>query len=185
MKQVYILFSQTKTVPSRMIRFLKGGPFTHCSISLLPSTEHFYSYARRKIHNPLVGGLIKENLQSGIFAYYANCPCALYSLQVSDASYKRMKRCVDYYMRHYNKASYNMLGLLFLGLGVRWQRKYKLTCSQFVSVVLQNADEVELPKDPYLMCPNDLLTVDGLSLVYNGPLCNCTSHVFQKAQSTI
>ena len=180
MKQIYILLSKTKTIPARVIYRLKGGPFTHSSISFLPSTEHFYSYARRKPNNIFVGGLIEENLHMGTFARYANCNCALYSLSVSDEDYEKMKQSVDFYMKNYKKASYNMLGIFLLGLGIRWRRKFKLTCSQFVACILSSVEGLSLPKDPYLMCPNDFMQIKELSLLYTGTLQNCTQESFNQ-----
>lgn len=179
MKTVYILLSKTGTFPSRVIHFLKGGPFTHASFSFVPSTERFYSYARRHPKNFLVAGLIMENLQTEVFAHYKNCRCALYSLEVSDEDYEKMQQLVNYYLLHYKKASYNMIGMPLLGLGIRIRRKYKLTCSQFVALILSRSNQVKLPKDPYLMLPNDFVKINGLSLLYDGPIKDCTNQAFQ------
>ena len=185
MKTVYILLSKTGTFPSRVIHFLKGGPFTHASFSFVPSTEHFYSYARRNPKNFLVAGLIMENLHTDVFAHYKNCRCALYSLEVSEEDYGKMQELVNYYLHHYKQASYNMLGMPLLGLGIRVRRKYKLTCSQFVALILNCAKQIKLPKDPYLMLPNDFVKVKDLALLYDGPIKDCTCHAFRMAEPVV
>ena len=78
---------------------------------------------------------------------------------------------VDY---DYKKAKYNFLGMIPLAIGIRIRRKFRLTCSQFVALILQSSREIELPKDPYLMLPNDFPQISGIELVYDGVLKDCT-----------
>ncbi len=173
MKKIYILLTKTGTVPARMIHFFKGGTFTHTSLSMTPSVDHFYSYARRKINNPLNAGLIIENIHTEVFAQYPSCHCALYCINVSDEAYAKMQNEIKFYFKNYKKAKYNFLGLIPLALGIKIRRKFRLTCSQFVALILEKSDEIELPKDPYLMLPNDFSDISGVELVYNGILKNC------------
>ncbi len=173
MKDIYILLTKTGTIPARMIHVFKGGTFTHTSLSMTPSTDCLYSYARRKINNPLIAGLITENIHTEVFAMYPNCHCALYKLRVSDVAYDRMVREITHYMNNYKRAKYNFLGLVPLALGIRIKRKFRLTCSQFVAVILDKSREIELPKDPYIMLPNDFKDISGIELVYDGMLKDC------------
>lgn len=173
MKKVYILLSRTNTVPARIIRLFKGGRFSHASISLEPSTDKFYSYARRKPNNPLRSGLVAEDIHSGVFSLYPNAPCALYELEVSDDAYERMKLTLEYFLDNYDKATYNMIGLIPTAIGWKIKRKLHLVCSQFVAVILSSSSEIALPKDPYLMCPNDFLELENTKLIFEGKLCEC------------
>ncbi len=173
MKDIYILLTRTGTVPARVIHVFKGGTFTHTSLSMTPSTDCLYSYARRKMNNPFVAGLITENIHTEIFAMYPNCHCALYKLSVSDEAYERMTHEITHYMNNYKKAKYNFLGLLPLALGIKIRRKFRLTCSQFVAIILDKSREIELPKDPYVMLPNDFKDINGMELIYDGILKDC------------
>ncbi len=173
LKDIYILLTKTGTIPARIIHVFKGGTFTHTSLSLTPATNHLYSYARRKIKNPFIAGLIVENIHTEVFAMYPDCHCALYKLSVSDTAYENMKHEITHYMNNYKKAKYNFLGLIPLAMGIKIRRKYRLTCSQFVALILDKSAEIELPKDPYLMLPNDFININGVELVYDGALKNC------------
>ena len=173
MKTVYILLTRTGTVPAKIIHLFKGGTFTHTSLSLLPSTDHLYSYARRKINNPLKAGLITENIHTEVFAKYPDCHCALFALNVSDEAYDNMNNKIEYFFDNYKKAKYNFFGMIPLALGIKIRRRLKLTCSQFVAIVLDSSKEIELPKDPYLMLPNDFPHINGIRLVYEGKLKDC------------
>ena len=161
-------------MPAKVIHFFKGGTFTHTSLSLTPDTNRLYSYARRKINNPFVAGLITENIHTEVFAMYPECHCALYALEVSDQAYEKMNEQITFYFDNYKKAKYNFLGMIPLAFGIRIRRKFRLTCSQFVALVLESAAEIELPKDPYLMLPNDFPLIPGIELVYDGVLKECS-----------
>ena len=173
MKKVYILLTRTGTVPAKVIHAIKGGAFAHTSLSLIPSTDHFYSYARRKINNPFVAGLIVENIHTEVFALYPDCPSAVYELVVSDEAYENMKTKITYFFNNYKKAKYSFVGLLAMAFGIKIKRKFRLTCSQFVALILQSSKEIELPKDPYLMHPNDFPLIDGIKKIYEGKLKDC------------
>lgn len=174
MKKIYILLTRTGTVPAKIIHFFKGGTFTHTSLSLTPATDRLYSYARRKINNPLKAGLIVENIHTEVFALYPDCHCALYCLTVSDEAYEKMQREITFFFDNYKKAKYNFFGMIPLALGIRIRRKFRLTCSQFVARILESSREIELPKDPYLMLPNDFSDISGIKLLYDGRLASCT-----------
>ncbi len=173
MKTIYILLSRTGTFPSKVIHGIKGGKFTHTSLSLTPSTDHLYSYARRKINNPLKAGLITENIHTEVFALYPDCHCAVYELSISDKAYENIKNEITRFFNNYKKAKYSFWGLLALALGIKIKRKWRLTCSQFVAIVLEKSREIQLPKDPYLMLPNDFMDIPGIKLIYEGKLNDC------------
>ncbi len=174
MKRVYVLLSKTKTIPSRMINRMTRGTYTHTSMALTEETDRFYSFARRKLHNFLKAGFLMEDLHSFVFARYADCACVLYALEISDESYEKMQVRIRDFEKNYDKAKYNFLGMLPLRLGIRFRRAYKLTCSQFVAVILDTSEEIKLPKDPYLMLPNDFPKIQGIKKIYEGTIQNCT-----------
>ena len=173
MKKVYILFSRTDTIPAKAIRLFTTGPFSHISIAIRPDTGGFYSYARRKINNPFISGLIAEDTHKNIFAKYPDTPAALYELEVTDEAYDSIQSQICYYWEHEKEATYNFAGMVPMLLGIPIRRKFKFTCSQFVAVLLQNANAVKLPKNPYIMKPNDFLTIKELKPVYKGCLKDC------------
>ena len=173
MKKIYILLSRTGTVPSRMIHSLLGGSFTHTSISIHPVTNEFYSFARRTMNNPFNAGFIVEDIHTKVFSKYPDCDCGLFSLDVSDDAYSKLEKILASFVEHSEIYDYNFLGLLPARLGIKTNRKYNFTCSQFVATVIYAANAAELPKHPSLMMPNDFLNIAGLKQIYRGPLKNC------------
>ncbi len=174
MQKIYILLSRTDTVPARLIRTFTTGEFSHASISIYPRTDMFYSFARRLVNNPLIAGFVSENIHTKVFARYPYAHCAVFSLDVTDEGYRRAKRTIAEFIKNRRIAKYSFLGAAGMKLNLKVKRKYKFTCSQFVAFVLRQTKEVKLPKDYSLMMPNDFLDIEGLTLIYDGILKDCT-----------
>ena len=173
MKRIYILLSRTETAPARVIRAVTNSYYSHTSLSLYPRTDHFYSYARRHVDLPMFAGFVSENIHTKVFARYPNAPCAVYAFDVSDRSYERAKKLIAYFRKNKKIATYSFLGAYAMKLGIPIKRKYKYTCSQFAAYVLYYSKAVKLPKDPYLMFPDDFPKIKGARLVYEGLLKDC------------
>lgn len=173
MKKFYILLSRTNTVPAQVIRRVTGAHYSHASFSLYPRTDHFYSYARRHINLPIFSGFVSENIHTKVFARYPDTPCALYEIEVSDESYEKAKKLIRYFRNHRKEATYSFLGAYGMPLGLPIKRMNKFTCSQFVAFMLHYSSACKLPKDPYLMMPDDFATLKDLSLIYCGSLKDC------------
>jgi hypothetical protein len=169
-KKLYVLLSRTDTVPARVIRGVTGSTYSHTSLSLYPRTDHFYSYARRHINLPIFAGFISENIHTKVFARYPNSPALLLSIEVSDESYEKAKKLISYFRRHKKEATYNFWGAYAMPLGLPLKRMNKFTCSQFVAFVLYYSGAIELPKDPYLMMPDDFREIEGATVIYKGKL---------------
>lgn len=175
MKNIYVLVSRTNTLCARMIRLMTACRYNHASIALDPSLSVFYSFARRRLNNPLVAGFILENIHSGIFGRNGDQPCALYALQVSDEAHARLTACIERFLAHYDAYRYNFLGVPLCYLGIPLEREHHYLCSQFVAYMLRETDACTLPRPVSLMQPMDFSDVPELRLVYSGPLSGvCT-----------
>ncbi len=173
MKNIYLLLSRSPTVVSKTIHLFVGGQFTHISLAITPETDKFYSYSRRRLYNFLIGGFIREDTRSFVFARFPDTPCALYELSVSDEAYDVIKAQIEELNDNYENARYSLLGALVMRMGIIWRRDPKFTCSQFVAVLLDRCGEVKMPKDPYLMIPNDFLKIEGIRKIYEGKISEC------------
>ncbi len=173
MKNIYVLLSRTDTVPAKVIRRFTTGEFSHTSVSLYPRTDRFYSFARRKLNNPLIAGFISESIHTKVFAKYPNTHCAVLCIPISDEGYKRACRLIRFFVKNRKKATYSFLSAITMKLGLKLRRKYKYTCSQFVATVLYCTGDIKLPKDPCLMLPNDFLDIESATIVYDGMLQDC------------
>jgi hypothetical protein len=172
-KKFYILLSRTNTVPARVIRKVTKSTYSHTSFSIYARTDHFYSYARRHVDLPIFARFVSENIHTKVFARYPNAPCILYSLEVSDESYEKAKKLIRYFRANKKLATYNFLGAYMMPLGIPLKRMNKFTCSQFVAFVLHYSKAAKLPRDPYLMMPDDFRNIEGIKVEYEGLLKDC------------
>ena len=158
-----------------VIGTVTGDSFTHVSISLDRDLSLMYSFARRKVNNPIIGGFIHEDIDTGIFARNPECPCRVYRLTVSDKDYRRIARRIEFMDAHRAMYGYNILGLLLCAAGIPLKRRRKFYCSQFVGSMLDMTESVTLPKNPFRMKPVDFMGITDAVLVYSGPLCHSRS----------
>lgn len=173
LKQVYILLSRTGSVPSKAIQLFTRKKYTHSSISVLPYLDGFYSYGRRRLHNFLVGGFVSEDINNGVFAKYSEGECELFSLDVSDESYFKIKKLIEFYIENYDKCKYNFRAIVPMCIGIKQKLKFKMTCSQFVATLLELSGACALPRHPSLMQPVDFLKIKGIHSIYKGKIKNC------------
>ena len=66
-KSIYIVLSQSGSVPSKLLKFFTHDEYNHVSISLTPTLEQMYSFARLKPNNPFRGGFVEEGKDTGTF----------------------------------------------------------------------------------------------------------------------
>ena len=173
MKQVYILLSRTGSIPSNLIYLFTRKKYTHVSISLEPAEDKFCSYGRRRLHNVLVGGLIRENIHGGLFELFEDCVCELFSIEVEDEAYEKLAQLMKFHFDNYDKCKYKFSAIMAMTLGKEKELKLKLVCSQFVAKLLHDSGACALPKHPSLMHPSDFLSIPNMKSIYVGKIKDC------------
>lgn len=171
MRSVYLLLTRTNTRIARMIQRVTCATYAHISLSLDRELEWMYSFGRLKVNRPFWGGLVRERVDSGVFALSADAPAALYELHVSNAAYQRINERLDEMLLERECYRYDFIGAFLCFLGIAHHSKRQYICSRFVGDVLEEAEAAKLPKPPGLMLPCDFCMIEGLELVYCGPLC--------------
>lgn len=147
-KQIYIVASYNHTFIGSVIRGraklkfwnrYQGDCYSHISLSLDSSLENMMSFARKKLRNPFVSGLIRENIRSGIFALKPlHNRIAVMRIGISNSQYDELKKVMDGYWKRRKKLKYNFPGLasmLLFGRGIAVKDAY--FCSQWVDEVLK------------------------------------------------
>lgn len=82
-KEIYIVLTQTSTLPSRAIRLYTHEPYAHASIAFDEELMEMYSFARRGIYNPFNAGFIREYIDKGVFGRFESTDCRIYSLRIT------------------------------------------------------------------------------------------------------
>ncbi len=175
MKKIYILLTRSTTLISSVIHAATDDPFTHASIALDRELTKLYSFARFHPYLMFPAGLVREDMNGAVMQRFADCPAALYSLDVADEVYDAIKRRIARMLFESDIYRYNVIGLLSLHFGIPTEFRHHYFCSQFVAYLLDDLGAASLPKSPGLMRPYDLARLDGATLVYSGRLADAAN----------
>lgn len=167
MKTIYLLFTETGSVLSQLIKWYTQKTYNHASIAFDSELNEVYSFGRKIPWNPLYGGFNQEKLSEGLFRQ-ANC--VVYSLSVTEAEYERMHDYVKMFLAQSEEYRYNFIGLLGVAMQIPIEREKAYFCSQFVASVLSECDRFHFQKEPALTTPFDIMTALPVQLIYEGTL---------------
>ncbi|MDU1844455.1 MAG: hypothetical protein E6778_02805 [Niallia nealsonii] len=166
-KKVYLLLTDTGTFFTKLIKLYTKKPYNHASISFDSELSEVYSFGRKKVRNPFIGGFVKEDVKQGLFK---QADCAVYSLTVTEVQLDNIKRYIKKMEEQKEYYRYNFLGLFGFIVKKPIKREKALFCSQFVASVLKECNIIDFEKPLSLITPNDLQEVSELKLVYEGKL---------------
>ena len=107
MKKIYIVLSRSETYPSRMIKMITKGEYTHSSIAIVPCRHQLYSFGRKRLNNFLIGGFLEEDVDKFLYAKFPNMPCAVYEVCVSDKGYSEIADRLEVCKIKCHKYKYN------------------------------------------------------------------------------
>ena len=170
-KNIYIIFSHSGTIPSKIIRKFTRKKYTNVSIAINDNiTTTMYSFARKYIYNPFNSGFVLESVNSGLLAKLQNVPCKIYKLDVTDKEYEKVTKIINRFKRKQKLLKYNYIGLLSPILKIPFAPKNSYFCSQFVSEVLLNSGILKLDKKPIYISPGDLEKYISSEIIYEGNL---------------
>ncbi len=134
-KNIYIVFSETKTTMGRLIRTLTHNKYNHVSISTDRELSVMYSFGRYHINSPLAGGFIVENparyLLMGEDVNIKVCEIAMDDLSYAAFQKKLMAFVEDKHTKIYN--SFSAVSSLF---HKRINIEDAYTCLDFTTSIL-------------------------------------------------
>lgn len=164
--KVYLLFTNTGTMLTKLIQLYTKHSLNHVSIAFDEQLEELYSFGRKKPYNPFIGGFVKEQVNEGLMKH---AECAVYSLSVSKEEFELMRAEVRRVEQQKEQMKYNLMGLFAIVFNHTWERDNAFFCSQFVATVL-NRKKGLLNKVPCLITPQDIMGIERLQLMYEGKL---------------
>lgn len=175
-KSIYIVLSQTNTLPARLIQFYTKEPYAHASLALDEELREMYSFARKGIYNPLNGGFVEEHLDRGILGRCKTAQCCVYELKISEEQYHSIQQEIERFKRNQSRYSYNFIGLLGVVLNIPISTDSTYFCSEFVATVLARSNISILDKHCALVRPIDFRLNPHLTPVYSGLLTQYRQH---------
>lgn len=167
MKEIKIVLTQTNTIVSKTLKAISNYPYNHISISFENDCSTMFSFGRKIMWFPLLGGFVKEDVNSGVFKMYPETKCKIYRLEVKDGDYQVIRKRLEKFLDSPEKFKYSILNLFLIRLNIPFQRKYHYVCSSFVSYLLKGI--VPLEKEISLVTPNDYNNMN-LNPEYEGNL---------------
>ena len=169
-KNIYVVLSQSGSLPSRILKFCTRDQFKHVSISLTPTLEQMYSFARLKANNPFIGGFVEEGKNVGTFKKFYNALVNVVEIKVDEEKYNSIKYFIEHFKMNKEQFKYNYLGVFFAALKLNYRPKYQFYCSQFVKVVLECFNIENSADLPEVVKPIDFLKLSNKHIIYTGLL---------------
>ena len=168
MKKIYFVLTHTGSLLSNCVKFYTKTNYSHVSISLDENLNNMYSFGRRHAYNPFYGGFVQESPRYGTFKRFKKTNAKIYSLEVSDKDYEKIKDIISKFDKNKNIYRFNMIGLIAVILNLNVKRRHHFYCAQFVKYVLDNTDlDIDLPS---ITKPEDFQYINGSLCEYTGRL---------------
>ncbi|MEH7113821.1 hypothetical protein V7124_15720 [Neobacillus niacini] len=166
-RKVYILLTNTGSFLTKLIKLYTKKPYNHASIAFDEDLSEVYSFGRKTVRNPFIGGFVQENVRAGLFK---QADCAIYSFTVTEGQLQRMNHYLRKIEAQKKEYRYNFLGLFGFMFNTPINRKKAFFCSQFVASVLKEGNILHFEKPLPLISPHDLQKISTFQFEYEGKL---------------
>lgn len=188
--KIYIVLSNNNTAVGRIVclrqklqfgRKDRGARYSHASLSLDAKLQNMLSFARKKIHNPFVAGLVQESIKSGLFALRPKqSRIAVICLDVLNEQYNKLEAQMNEYWSKRSEYKYNTRVLIRILLHGRDKERYEdkkaFFCSQWVEDILRKCGiDIFADEELYTVSPADFyhklsdhIVYEGLTKEYSG-----------------
>lgn len=160
---VYLLLTDTGTVFSTAIKKYTRKPYNHASLALDQQLIEVYSFARKKVYNPFIGGFVQEDVTKHLLN---EASCEIYCLTITPLQYEHLQLILEQFERDKEQYKYNLLGVLAIPLRRDIYRENAYFCSQFVAYVIGEAGISLIDKPTHLITPDDFRQCEQVELVY-------------------
>lgn len=169
-KSVYILLTKSTTICSKMVYMATKSEYTHAAISLDNSFDGLYTFSRKYKRLLLPAGFVRESVYDGIMGNSEDMDCAVYEVEVSNHTYKKLVRLLNHMEYHKDKYRYSVFGLPMCFFNRKYERKGYFFCSQFVYYALTESGAVAKNAEPSLVHPMDLRNLPEVKEVFKGQI---------------
>lgn len=168
MKEIYLVFSQTGSIVSKLIRHYTHEPYSHVSISLDKNLKTLYSFGRTQLYNVFSGGFIKESPDYGMFKRFSESQIAVLRLTLRDDKFEALSALLERMYRERKKYRYNRRGLFLAAKGKNVKRENRYYCSEFILELLIRYGLVHERDFGVAVRPTELMKLPDAKLVFKG-----------------
>ena len=167
---LYITLSQTGSLLSSILKVVTGARYNHVSISFSPDLCRMYSFGRVHPYNPFWGGFVVESPRAGTYRRFPKTSALVLAVAISEESKEKMSGRLRAMLREQGSYHYDLLGLVFAGLHIRYRRQHCYYCSEFVRELLLISRVEGAEGLAPIVRPIDFLGMPGRQIVYQGRL---------------
>ena len=168
-----------------------GAKYSHASLALDEKLHDMLSFARKKVNNPFVAGLVKENITSGLFALKPKqSRITVICLTVSGEKYSKLKTRMNEYWSKKDEYKYNtrvLIRILLRGRDKkRSENEKEFFCSQWVEDILRECGiDIFADEELYTISPADFYHKLSDRVIYEGLTKEYSSHAWTENTSHI
>ena len=168
MKKIYLILTHTGTTLSTIIKCYTKDEFSHVSIALDKELNTMYSFGRLRPNNPFIGGFVHEGIDFGTFKRFKNTQSEIYSLEIADNKYEKIKEEIKEFESNKEKYKFNIIGLFAVSINKKIHYKDTFYCAEFVKYLFE---KVKIDNNlPDIIRPQDFKKLKDIELVYSGKL---------------
>lgn len=169
MKRIYLLLTQVDSLVMRGIRLYTGSKYNHIAISI-DEMNSFYTFGRRVLYFPLIGGFIREQINKGLYRHFKNVRCLILSLEIDDAVFEKLDTQLSEFVRNSKIYKYNLAAFIGIIINKPLKMRNRYTCSEFTAMLIQQCGIYNFQKDLSLVIPEEFCRIPGLVKVYEGKM---------------
>ena len=176
-KKLYLLLTRFPDRGTKWIRLFRNGYYPHASIGLEEDLNTFYSFVFK--------GFIVEKITRYVKPEQEPFPCQLYTLEVPEAVYRRVKDTLEYFVLAKEILHYTKTGLVLSLLRIPYKRPtFGFFCTQFVAELLHQCGAVTLKRRSTRYFAEDLRKLPGMKLHFQGNMAQMIRR-FDLAESLV
>lgn len=162
-RKIYLLLTKFPDAGTKFIKAVTGLEYPHASIGLDEDMNTFYSFVYK--------GFIVEKINRYVKPGKEDIPCKLYEMNVSEETYLKIKKTLEYFIEFKEFFYYSITSLVLSILRLPYKRsRFGFFCSQFVAYILQKSKANNEIKCVNHYFSNNLSRVSGMHLKYKGNL---------------
>lgn len=169
-RDVFIVVTQSGTLPSKILKWVTKAKYNHVSISLQEDLGEMFSFARIHTYNPFIGGFVRESSQWGTFKRFYKTQAIVLKVTVPQENYDAMDERLKEMYEHRKQYHYNWSGLFAAAFHKCVRKKNCYYCSEFVRDFIVEFGVAARNMFQDIVKPIDFLEVFEGKEIYKGEL---------------
>ena len=170
MDKIYLLLSQSGTLPSRILKCCTGAEYNHISLGFSKDLLKMYSFGRRYLYLPIPGGMVSEGRDRGIYGRFPDAKIVLLELETSQEKKELLAKRLEAMYKNKKKYHYNLLGVGLAAFRIPYQRKGYYYCSEFVRDLLVECGILKGEDFQRIVQPVHFLKLQEIKAIFCGKL---------------